>query len=125
MVLRARPSDSALSAHDRLYRSLRVQVMHGELPPGHALTLRGLGAQFGVVSLLTEKRQRTLSRMLAAPLRPMDIVAGKTFVSLILGIVSMGIIVLGTALLLGARWGDPLAVAALIVALECCCRAAC
>ena len=48
MVLRARPSDSALSAHDRLYRSLRVQVMHGELPPGHALTLRGLGAQFGV-----------------------------------------------------------------------------
>lgn len=48
MVLRARPSDSALSAHDRLYRSLRTQVMHGELPPGHALTLRGLGEQFGV-----------------------------------------------------------------------------
>lgn len=48
MVLRARPSDSTLSAHDRLYRSLRTQVMHGELPPGHALTLRGLGEQFGV-----------------------------------------------------------------------------
>ncbi len=36
------------SAHDRLYRALRVQVMHGELPPGQAMTLRGLGAQFGV-----------------------------------------------------------------------------
>jgi DNA-binding GntR family transcriptional regulator len=48
MVLRARPSDSTLSAHDRLYRSLRTQVMHGELPPGHALTLRGLGEQYGV-----------------------------------------------------------------------------
>jgi DNA-binding GntR family transcriptional regulator len=48
MVLRARPSDSALSAHDRLYRSLRTQVMHGELAPGQPLTLRGLGEQFGV-----------------------------------------------------------------------------
>ena len=36
------------TAHERLYRSLRVQVMHGELPPGQALTLRGLGAAFGV-----------------------------------------------------------------------------
>ncbi|MDR5651726.1 GntR family transcriptional regulator [Ruixingdingia sedimenti] len=47
MVLRARPSDSALAAHDRLYRTLRTQVMHGELPPGHALTLRGIGAAHG------------------------------------------------------------------------------
>lgn len=43
-----RPSDSGLSAHDRLYRSLRQQIMHGELPPGHALTLRGIGAQTGL-----------------------------------------------------------------------------
>ena len=48
MVLRARPSDSALSAHDRLYRTLRTQVMHGELLPGEPLTLRGLAARFGV-----------------------------------------------------------------------------
>lgn len=48
MTLTARPSESTLSAHDRLYRALRTQVMHGELPPGHALTLRGLGATFGV-----------------------------------------------------------------------------
>ncbi len=41
-----RPADT--TAHERLYRALRTQVMHGELPPGHALTLRGLGASFGV-----------------------------------------------------------------------------
>ncbi|MEZ5913342.1 MAG: GntR family transcriptional regulator [Paracoccaceae bacterium] len=35
-------------AHDRVYRTLRSQVMHGELAPGHALTLRGLGRSFGV-----------------------------------------------------------------------------
>jgi DNA-binding GntR family transcriptional regulator len=39
---------SQLSAHDRVYRSLRTQVMHGELAPGQALTLRGIGQQFGV-----------------------------------------------------------------------------
>lgn len=43
-----RPLDPGLASHDRLYRVLRQQVMHGELPPGQALTLRGLAAQFGV-----------------------------------------------------------------------------
>lgn len=43
-----RPLDPGLAAHDRLYRTLRQQVMHGELPPGQALTLRGLAMQFGV-----------------------------------------------------------------------------
>ncbi len=37
-----------MAAHDRLYRTLRQQVMHGEISPGEALTLRGLGARFGV-----------------------------------------------------------------------------
>ena len=39
---------SQLSAHDRVYRSLRTRVMHGELAPGQALTLRGIGRDFGV-----------------------------------------------------------------------------
>lgn len=42
----SRPIESA--AHDRLYRSLRQQIMHGELLPGQPLTLRGLGKQHGV-----------------------------------------------------------------------------
>lgn len=42
------PEPSTLSAHDRVYRTLRTQVMHGELPPGHALTLRGIAREFGV-----------------------------------------------------------------------------
>ncbi|MDR0808265.1 MAG: GntR family transcriptional regulator [Gemmobacter sp.] len=42
-----RAADTA-SAHERLYRTLRTQVMHGELAPGQALTLRGIGRQFGV-----------------------------------------------------------------------------
>ncbi len=42
-----RPPDPTAAAHDRLYRSLRTQVMHGEIAPGQALTLRGLGKTFG------------------------------------------------------------------------------
>lgn len=41
-------SDGAGAAHDRLYRNLRSRIMHGELPPGEALTLRGLGRDYGV-----------------------------------------------------------------------------
>lgn len=37
-----------IAAHDRLYRTLRQQIMHGEMLPGAALTLRGLGKQFGL-----------------------------------------------------------------------------
>ena len=42
------PRPVEIAAHDRLYRSLRQQIMHGEMMPGAALTLRGLGRQFGV-----------------------------------------------------------------------------
>lgn len=43
-----RPPDPTAAAHERVYRALRLQVMHGELAPGHHLTLRGIGAAFGV-----------------------------------------------------------------------------
>ncbi|MCB2128120.1 MAG: GntR family transcriptional regulator [Rhodobacteraceae bacterium] len=48
MLVQTRASDSGLAAHDRLYRALRQQIMHGELPPGQAITLRGLAQRFGV-----------------------------------------------------------------------------
>ena len=48
MLTTPRPSDLTAAAHERLYRSLRTQVMHGELAPGQALTLRGLGKTYGV-----------------------------------------------------------------------------
>jgi DNA-binding GntR family transcriptional regulator len=48
MLLQTRPSDAGLAAHDRLYRALRQQIMHGEIAPGQALTIRGLGNANGV-----------------------------------------------------------------------------
>jgi ABC-2 type transport system permease protein len=74
-----------------------------------------LAAQMNITSLHAEKRQRTLARMLAAPVAWSSIVAGKVLVSLALACLSMGVIVVGTTLLLGADFGDPLSVTALIV----------
>ncbi|TNF18508.1 MAG: GntR family transcriptional regulator [Rhodobacteraceae bacterium] len=47
MLINAKP-DSFVSTHDRVYRGLRSQIMYGQIAPGAALTLRGIGAEFGV-----------------------------------------------------------------------------
>jgi DNA-binding GntR family transcriptional regulator len=47
MLIDPRRPETGL-AHDRLYRSLRTQIMHGEIEPGRALTLRGLAKTFNV-----------------------------------------------------------------------------
>ena len=49
MQNRPDPAPAAkLAAHDRVYRHLRSRIMHGEIAPGHALTLRGIGADYDV-----------------------------------------------------------------------------
>ena len=48
MLIQPRLADPNAAAHERLYRSLRQQVMHGELAPGQAMTIRGIADQFGV-----------------------------------------------------------------------------
>lgn len=40
--------DTAPAAHDLVYRALRARIMVGEIAPGSAMTLRGIGAEFGV-----------------------------------------------------------------------------
>ncbi|QIE45922.1 GntR family transcriptional regulator [Pseudohalocynthiibacter aestuariivivens] len=47
MLLNPRP-DPSPAAHDRVYRGLRARIMHGEIAPGQALTLRGIGGEFDV-----------------------------------------------------------------------------
>lgn len=48
MNLAPRPVEATPLAHDRVYRHLRSRIMHGGLPPGQALTLRGLGKEYAV-----------------------------------------------------------------------------
>lgn len=41
------PTDTS-AAHDRVYRGLRTRIMHGEILPGHPMTLRGIGQNYSV-----------------------------------------------------------------------------
>jgi ABC-2 type transport system permease protein len=73
-------------------------------------------AQFGVLSLLGERREGTLARLLAAPISPGAIIGGKALSTFVLGAVSMTVLVVASAFLLDARWGDPVGVALLVLA---------
>ncbi|WP_428539774.1 GntR family transcriptional regulator [Profundibacter sp.] len=48
MLSQQRPPETTAPSHDQIYRQMRTRIMHGELTPGTALTLRGLGKEFGV-----------------------------------------------------------------------------
>jgi len=56
-----RPSDTAASAHERVYKSLRAKILHGELAPGTALTLRGIAADFDVSMTPAREAARRLA----------------------------------------------------------------
>ncbi len=71
--------------------------------------------QFGVSSLIDERAEGTLARLLAAPVPRWSILAGKLLTSVVLGVASLTVLVVATSLFLGAEWGNPLAVAALVL----------
>ncbi len=48
MMIQPRPVDPTTAAHERVYRALRTRIMHGEIGPGEALTLRGIGKTYDV-----------------------------------------------------------------------------
>ena len=99
-----------------------VSASRKELEPktffaaGMAVFFLFFTVQFGISSLLDERRDGTLNRLLAAPIRRSSILAGKLVSSFVLGVLSMTVLAIGTSVLLGAEWGDPTGVAVLIVA---------
>ncbi len=72
--------------------------------------------QFGISSLLDERREGTLSRLVAAPITRVSILAGKLLTSYALGVAAMAVLVVASSLLLGAQWGSPPGVALLVLA---------
>ncbi|MEO1060777.1 MAG: ABC transporter permease [Actinomycetota bacterium] len=72
--------------------------------------------QFGVLSLMEEREVGTLSRILVAPIHPVTVLLGKMASALVIGLMTMVVLVVGTALFVGAEWGAPVAVAVLVLA---------
>lgn len=48
MTPAARSADSTAAAHDVVYRTLRSRIMVGDIAPGEAMTLRGIGRDYNV-----------------------------------------------------------------------------
>lgn len=71
--------------------------------------------QFGVSSLVDERRDGTLARLLVAPIRRTSILAGKVLTSVVLGLASMAVLIAATSFLLDAHWGNPVGVGMLVL----------
>jgi ABC-2 type transport system permease protein len=72
--------------------------------------------QFGISSILEERCDGTLARMLVAPIHRSTVLVGKLLTSLVLGFVSMIVLALATHFLLSAHWGNVLGVVILVAA---------
>jgi ABC-2 type transport system permease protein len=72
--------------------------------------------QFGISSVLDERRDGTLARMLVAPIQRGAVLGGKLITSLVLGLASMAVLAVATHFLISAHWGNVLGLTMLIVA---------
>ena len=72
---------------------------------------------FGARGFFLERTGGTLERLAAAPIGPGTILAGKSLATFVYGVASLGTVAVVTSLVFGARWGPPLVVVALIVAM--------
>lgn len=71
-------------------------------------------AGMAVTSMLEERREGTLMRLLAAPINRKSITIGKSMASVLIGLVSMTVLVVTSTLIMGAEWGAPIGVALLV-----------
>jgi ABC-2 type transport system permease protein len=72
---------------------------------------------FGARGFFLERTGGTLDRLAAAPIGPATILAGKSLATFVYGVASLGTVWVVTSLAFDARWGPPLIVLAMILAL--------
>ncbi|GAA4432241.1 hypothetical protein GCM10023169_37790 [Georgenia halophila] len=120
------PAELQRIAHQVAAASTSITLTQGEasdeqLDTGAALVAGQAGlfllftVGFGVLGMLTERKQGTLARLRAAPLRPGLIVVSKALVSFILGVAATTVLLTVGSLLFGAEFGSPLVVGVLVV----------
>jgi ABC-2 type transport system permease protein len=86
------------------------------MAPGMALVFLMFTVSLGSRSILVERREGTLARMLSTATRGGPILVGKITGVYLVGAAQMFILILASALLFGLRWGNPLGVIALVLA---------
>ena len=86
------------------------------MAPGMALMFLMFTATNGGRTLLTERTQGTLPRLLISPTTSAQVLGGKTTGIYLTGVAQMLILIIASALLFQLRWGAPFAVLVLILA---------
>lgn len=87
------------------------------IAPGIALLFLAFGTVQGARSILSEEEIGTLARLNTTPTSALSIMVGKLMGIFLVGMLQFAALMLGSSLLFGIRWGDPLAVAVLSVVL--------
>ncbi|MEN8235905.1 MAG: ABC transporter permease [Actinomycetota bacterium] len=83
---------------------------------GIAIFFMFFTVQFGVLSIIGEREQGTMPRLLVAPISRKSILVGKLGASFLMGVASTIVLWFATTLLMGAVWGGALGVLVLITA---------
>lgn len=86
------------------------------LAPGMALMFLMYTVSYGGRSILAEKAQGTLPRMLVSPTNSMQILGGKVFGIFLTGAAQMLILIGATTLFFHLKWGDSIGVIVLVLA---------
>lgn len=68
-----------------------------------------------ITSMLDERREGTMSRLLGAPIPAGAVLAGKSLTGVLVALVSLTVLVVASIFLIGASWGHPTGVALLMV----------
>ena len=69
----------------------------------------------GSVGLIETRRLGLSRRMLATPTAATTIIGGEVLGRFLVGIIQAGVIIFGSALVFGVKWGQPLGVAAIVI----------
>jgi len=84
--------------------------------PGMALLFLMYTVSYGGRSILAERSQGTLPRLMISPTRITQILGGKVLGIFFTGVAQVGILILASAMFFQVKWGDPLGIIALILA---------
>jgi ABC-2 type transport system permease protein len=84
--------------------------------PGMALMFLMYTVSYGGRSILAERSQGTLPRLMISPTQTAQVLGGKVLGIFFMGVAQVGILILASALFFQVKWGDPLGMIALILA---------
>ena len=86
------------------------------MAPGMALLFLMYTVSYGGRSILAERSQGTLPRLLVSPTSTAQVLGGKVLGIFLTGVAQVGILILASSVFFGVRWGDAAGLLVLILA---------